>query len=331
MPKVSFILPAYKRRFLKESIDSILGQTYRDFELVVVDDKSPEELYDAIKEYSWEKDVKYLPDGGRQWNVDGISVRYYQNAENLGGKDLVAAWNHAMEYATGEWCILASDDDRYMPDYLEEMLGLVQKYPRCDLVHARVFAIDEFGKRTGVSQPRSEYETQIQMAYYRAAGHYFQILPDFMFRISALEKSGGFENYPLAWYSDDATWIKLARHGVACSRKVLFEHRSFAQTISCRHDNIKTKIESGEMFRAWCRDYFLTLVPEDAEDEVLLPKLTLGMNRAVDTLAKTTIASASLLPWFKILFTVRVSSRLRRVFMYQRFPLLGKLRRLIPL
>jgi len=38
MPKVSFILPAYKRRFLHEAIASILVQTYRDFELVVVDD-----------------------------------------------------------------------------------------------------------------------------------------------------------------------------------------------------------------------------------------------------------------------------------------------------
>ena len=113
MSRVSFILPAYKRRFLKEAIDSILAQTCREFELVVVDDKSPEGLHEVIKEYSWEKNCEPLSDGGKKWLVDGVSVRYYQNSENIGGRDLVAAWNHAMEYATGEWCVLASDDDVY--------------------------------------------------------------------------------------------------------------------------------------------------------------------------------------------------------------------------
>ena len=73
--KVSFILPAYKRRFLKEAIDSILAQTGRDFELVVVDDKSPENLYAVIGEYPWEPSFEVLPDGGKRWVVDGVPVR----------------------------------------------------------------------------------------------------------------------------------------------------------------------------------------------------------------------------------------------------------------
>ena len=102
MSKVSFIMPAYKRKFLKEAINSILAQTCREFEVVIVDDKSPEGLYDVIREYSREPSFKLLPDGGKKWSVDGIPVRYYQNEENIGGRDLVAAWHHAMEYATGE-------------------------------------------------------------------------------------------------------------------------------------------------------------------------------------------------------------------------------------
>ena len=42
--KYSFVLPAYKSQFLKESIDSILAQSYKDFELIIVDDASPDDI-----------------------------------------------------------------------------------------------------------------------------------------------------------------------------------------------------------------------------------------------------------------------------------------------
>ena len=42
--KYSFVLPAYKARFFKEALDSILNQTYNDFELIIVNDASPEDL-----------------------------------------------------------------------------------------------------------------------------------------------------------------------------------------------------------------------------------------------------------------------------------------------
>ena len=120
MPKVSFILPAYKRRFLHQVIASIFSQTYKDFELVIVDDASPENLKEVVDDFKDER------------------LRYYRNAENIGGKDLVAAWNHAMEYATGEWCVLASDDDIYSSEYLATMEMLRGKYPHVDIFHCRI-------------------------------------------------------------------------------------------------------------------------------------------------------------------------------------------------
>ena len=95
MPKVSFVLPAYKRRFLHEAIASILSQSYTDFELIVVDDASPENLQEVVDEFHDDR------------------LAYHRNERNIGGKDLVAAWNQAMEYAIGQWCVLASDDDVY--------------------------------------------------------------------------------------------------------------------------------------------------------------------------------------------------------------------------
>ena len=81
MLKYSFVLPAYKARFFREALDSILAQTYKDFELIIVNDASPEDLDSIVKSY------------------DDPRIRYYVNEHNIGGKDLVAQWNHCLEYA----------------------------------------------------------------------------------------------------------------------------------------------------------------------------------------------------------------------------------------
>ena len=91
----SFVLPAYKAKFLGEAIDSILAQTYTNFELIIVNDASPEDLESIVKLY------------------DDPRIQYYTNKVNVGGKDLIAQWNYSITYAKGEYLILASDDDIY--------------------------------------------------------------------------------------------------------------------------------------------------------------------------------------------------------------------------
>ena len=128
MHKYSFVLPAYKARFFREAIDSILAQTYKDFELIIVNDASPEDLDSIVNSYNDSR------------------IRYYVNEQNIGGKDLVSQWNHCLEYAKGEYIILASDDDVYFPQYIEKMVALVQKYPEVNVFRPRVQRIDEKGE-----------------------------------------------------------------------------------------------------------------------------------------------------------------------------------------
>lgn len=237
MPMVSFVLPAYKRRFLKEAIESILGQTHRDFELIVVDDCSPEDLEEIVRTFS-----------------DG-RVSYHRNAANLGGRDLVAAWTHAMSFATGEWCVLASDDDLYHPDYLREMLSLSERYPHCDLFHCRLRLVDGEGKLIRTGPERKAFESLAEFVESRGIGRALQAAPDFMFRRSAYERIGGFVKFPLAWFSDDATWYALAKEGgVACSEKVLFDFRLSGENITSRADILPRKVRATDLFLDWfCR------------------------------------------------------------------------------
>ena len=83
--KYSFVLPAYKATFLKEAIDSIIAQTYTNYELIIVNDASPQDINSIVNSYHDER------------------IRYYINNVNIGGEDLVEQWNHCITYAKGDY------------------------------------------------------------------------------------------------------------------------------------------------------------------------------------------------------------------------------------
>ena len=146
-PKYSFIMPAYKGQFIRESIDSILNQTYQDFELVIVDDASPDDLQSIVSEYNDNR------------------IRFYRNAENIGGKDLVAQWNHCLEYAQGEWVILATDDDTYEPKFLSTADDMLTRYSHVDIFRARICPCDANGNILFMESCMPEY-TSLEEFFY---------------------------------------------------------------------------------------------------------------------------------------------------------------------
>lgn len=73
--KFSILLPAYKKKYLYECIESCLAQTYSDFEIIIVDDASPEDLKAVVGQFS------------------DIRIRYYRNEKNCGALHVVDNWN----------------------------------------------------------------------------------------------------------------------------------------------------------------------------------------------------------------------------------------------
>lgn len=226
--KYSFVLPAYKARFFREALDSILAQTYKDFELIIVNDASPEDLDSIVK------------------SCDDPRIRYYVNEQNIGGKDLVAQWNHCLEYAEGDYIILASDDDVYFPQYLEKMDALVQKYPEVNVFRPRIQYIDENGnvwKESGVCE---EKVSAIGYLEGFLNGSIDSGIPFYVFNKVVLQKNGGFVNFPLAWGADNATVMLMSRNGMCISNEYLFAFRMSGDNISMVniYDVIKTKLYS---------------------------------------------------------------------------------------
>jgi glycosyltransferase involved in cell wall biosynthesis len=231
--KYSFVLPAYKSTFLKRAIDSILSQTYVDFELVVVDDASPEALDSIVSTYTDRR------------------IRYYVNEENLGGKDLVAQWNKSLSYAKGDYVILASDDDLYDSTYLFKMDELVNKYPNADVFRPRVRYIDEKGELLCVDGYLKEMCTGLDVLDAWTRGWIGSGIPFYIFKRSSLISVDGFAQYPLAWFSDDMTMLRLSKNGVVSSSELLFSFRLSGVGISTKlntYENLIQKIDATELF-----------------------------------------------------------------------------------
>jgi glycosyltransferase involved in cell wall biosynthesis len=228
---ISIVLPAYKARFFAQAIDSILAQTFTDFELIIVNDASPDDLDAIVGRYSDPR------------------IKYYKNPHNIGGQNLVANWNHCLSYATGEFVVLASDDDIYHRDYLQEMYALTRRYPNVDLFHCRWLAINANGDVVSVGDHCSEYESDIDFIYQRAIRRRHQTIPDFMMRRSRLIEIGGFTDYPRAWYSDEMTTYRLALgKGVAASSRMLFYWRNSDINISNCTNDIEQKAQASRLY-----------------------------------------------------------------------------------
>ncbi len=124
VPKVTVCLPTYNSgEFLNQAIDSILQQTFTDFELIISDDCSTDNTPVVIKSYQ-EQDSR---------------IRYLRNSKNLG---IFTNWNRCLEYAAGEYITIFAQDDMMLPKNLEEKVKILDKYSNVGLVTSSIMVID---------------------------------------------------------------------------------------------------------------------------------------------------------------------------------------------
>ena len=106
-PKVSVIMLTYQReKILPRAIDSILAQTYKDFEFIIINDGSTDNTDDIVKSY---KDKR---------------IRYYKNDKNHG---IAYSRNKAADLARGEYVMIMDDDDKSMPERMEQQVAYLEK------------------------------------------------------------------------------------------------------------------------------------------------------------------------------------------------------------
>ncbi len=125
---VSVILPVYNGEdYLHEAIRSVLLQTYQNWELIVVDDGSTDESRRIAEEYAKED--------------SRIRVYHQENQK------LPRALNNGFSLAQGEFFTWISSDNRFLPGFLDAMVGELNNHPKADMVFGNQYLIDETGKR----------------------------------------------------------------------------------------------------------------------------------------------------------------------------------------
>jgi glycosyltransferase involved in cell wall biosynthesis len=128
MPKVSVVVPNYNHaRFLRQRIVSVLGQTYRDFEMILLDDCSTDESRSILSEYA----------------VDA-RVRLEFNEKNSGST--FKQWNRGVRLARGEYVWIAESDDYAEAQFLEKLVARLDAEPDAVFCNCRSWRISSDGE-----------------------------------------------------------------------------------------------------------------------------------------------------------------------------------------
>ena len=123
MPTVSVIIPTYNRAgLISQAIDSVLQQTYSDFEIIVADDGSTDDTAAVVKKYGDRVRYVYTQNGGTG------------HARNVG-----------MQHATGRYLIFLDSDDVFYPYTLELETRLLERFPQVSMVCAEVTGFSDRG------------------------------------------------------------------------------------------------------------------------------------------------------------------------------------------
>lgn len=179
-PKVSIILPTYNgSQYLKRSIDSCLNQTYKNIELIIVDDCSTDETPNIVRSY---KDDR---------------IRYVRNQKN---QRLPRSLNVGFTFATGDYLTWTSDDNEFLPEAIAVMLKFLEENKSVDFVYAdnlsKYLDTGETKKRN-ISGPANIKERNCVGACY-------------LYTRKVYETVGGFNpNYELV--EDYEYWVRVSK------------------------------------------------------------------------------------------------------------------------
>ncbi len=184
-PKLSIIMSEHNTpiRFLRESINSILAQTLKDFELIIVDDCGHNDLRAIAQEYSDDR------------------IKIIKNEKNRG---LVHSLNDAISYARSAYLVRMDTDDIAEPQRFERLYAFACRHPEYAVVGSRVIEFSEEGEQ-GILCKSGE---KTKESLIKGDG---LIHPSVIMRKHAVEDVGNYPDYQRA--EDFALWAELLLHG----------------------------------------------------------------------------------------------------------------------
>jgi glycosyltransferase involved in cell wall biosynthesis len=178
-PRVSVGMPVYNgERFLRPAIESVLAQTYTDFELIISDNASTDATSEICRAYA-ARDPR---------------IRYVRNATNIGA---ARNFNRVFQLATAEYYKLANADDVCAPTLVERCAAVLDAHPEAVLCYARTTLIDEAGAVIGAYDDGLDVRSPRVAERFRAALYGIGLVNVFqgLIRAGALRKTSLMGSY----------------------------------------------------------------------------------------------------------------------------------------
>jgi glycosyltransferase involved in cell wall biosynthesis len=203
--------------FVAAAIESALGQTYSNFELVVVDDASTDQTAEIVASYA-AKDAR---------------IRLFRRAEGGGA---CVAWNLGLREARGEWIAVLDADDLWRPRRLERQLEVVDANPSVVLVNSEYERMDVDGRPlVNARRAGPEWWLLWQLLFTNIIGGHSQVL----YRRESALACGGYRS-ECKYAEDYQLWVDLTKNGgVVCVPEVLMDYRVHDQSASAL--NLRTQ------------------------------------------------------------------------------------------
>ncbi len=212
MPKISVVMPVYNsEKYLREAIDSILTQTYTDFEFIIIDDGSLDSSAEIVRSYTDPR------------------IRFYINEKNMG---VAATLNRGLELATGEYIARMDSDDISLPERFEKQVRYLDAH---ETVVVCATGIRLFGSQTGVRRFSSSHEQlKVDLLFGCCFAH-----PTVMLRSSVFRKEGYRYDESYSKMEDYDLWVRISRkHELASIPEILFQYRIHPSQVTQHYNEI---------------------------------------------------------------------------------------------
>ena len=195
--QLAIIIPAYKDSFIRQTLESISRQNCMDFTVYIGDDCSPFNLYEIIQSFT-----------------DRINIVYHRFDCNWGASDLIAQWKRCVELSSEEPLIWFFSDDDIMPSDAVERILNASRNRDIDNCFFRfpLEVVDGKGVTLTPARPVEDRITSYQFLIKKLDAQIDSAACEYVFSRAIYNRTGGFVNFPMAWCSDDATWIKFSNH-----------------------------------------------------------------------------------------------------------------------
>lgn len=210
-PKVSVIIPLYNgEKFIRSAVESVLNQTYSNFELIVIDDGSTDRSRDIVSD------------------LKGSLTYIYQ--ENSG---VAVARNHGFLHAKGEFIAFLDQDDRWYPHKLETQAAILDRHASTGIVYSNVDVIDESGLVTKTRSLDDRPPTGFQRLFPEFP-HPHPFPSTILVRREIFARSGMFDPaFKRNCHEDTELWFRIAKNNLG---RFHFHPESLAQR---RHHSLQ--------------------------------------------------------------------------------------------